>query len=157
MKFRAKISLLIFGAVIGTSFPISIFSYIREKRNLYNILYSQSLLTSFALSSPLQFESKDGVLDVIESQVSQIENFSFAIVFDRDGKEFVRYPDGAPSIELPDKPENLHSGKIISYKGGLLVFSPVYSSDGSELLGVSAISISNKALRNFLLEILLFF
>lgn len=83
----------------------------------------------------MQFESKDGVLDVLTNQASQIEYFSFAVVFDKDGKEFARYPDSAPSLQLPSVPANIkyHTS---SYKGYLLALSPIFSSDGSEVLGV---------------------
>ena len=154
MKLKKKIFITFAAGAFFIVLSVIFLLIFVQRKNLYGLISSNISLTSLSLSSPMQFESKDGVLDVVINQISQIGDFSFVVVFDREGNEFVRHPENAPSFRLPEKPENLKID-VISYNGGLLAVSPIFSSDGSEVLGAVALAFSTNLIKKLYINSLL--
>lgn len=92
----------------------------------------------FLLQSPISFETKEGIEDVI--QIFRVkENFLWTNVFDKSGKILAKYPDEAKTITLQ---KISAEPKVETSFKEFRIYKSVWSSDGSEIIGAVVSSFS---------------
>lgn len=132
MSFKTKIYISI-GIGFGLLAILFLtFSTIEDIKIFVQNTESFTTSASRLLQNPLQFESKEGAEDVLEIFAEE-KHFFWANLFTKDGKIFAKYPDNAKTVDLQKIPDELRIEK--SFKE-FTFYMPIFSSDGSEIIGV---------------------
>ena len=162
-SFRTKIYFIIFILTLSISIIFSAIITLNDRRKTIDGYEETANIVSAYLSTPLQFETKEGTEDALDIARQFItEGSLYSAVFIR-GRLFLVYPDSAYAHErnLVDfYSAHKGKGKIYSEVRGLnkvWIYSPVYDSAGAELIGefVAVISHNLKEIILLLLTLIM--
>lgn len=138
LNLRLKLGLFVVPSILVMSILSIAISVITNRKVetaiIREVFKNNAELVALSLTSPLTFESKDGVEDVVHTMLGDIA--IFARVYTPEG-EFVSWGDVKKNEGFKISPDFFRNPKIITEsRGGFyFVVVPVYSSDGSEVIG----------------------
>ena len=153
MGIRTKIVLLLAGSVLIYFILSSIYSYIQIKRNEDEIITNTVALVAKSLISSVMFESEEGAISTLDDTIGGLAKFA-KVYTKSEGvvKEFVSWQGNLNTEEAEETgkislPTDFFESPSMEVKRGRFVlgFSPIYSSDGSELLGAILIGFPKTA------------
>ncbi len=152
LSIKTKLGLFVAPAILILGF-LSLLIVVLDTKERNNEFYKfyeiTAELVSKSLSSPLQFGSKEGVEDNISSLLR--DRAIFSRVYTPEG-EFVRWGDVKEDYKLPA--DFFQNPKVVSEskKEVFLTVVPIYSSDGSEVLGALQVGFKKREVSSLILR-----